>query len=133
MRSLAVFMFAGILAGLACSDEAPEEEEEGGVICTADFRFSTLVTVLDGDTPVDDAVLEYSVDGGEARACEPIGSQYACGGEEAGDFLITATRGEQTGSLAVTVEEDECHVITQEVTLGLEPETSEDELPPIRD
>lgn len=42
----------------------------------------------------------------------------------AGDFLITATRAEQSGS--VTVEEDECHVITQEVTLGLEPEPLDD-------
>jgi hypothetical protein len=45
---------------------------------------------------------------------------------EAGDFFITAPRGEQSGSVAVTVEEDECHVITQELTLGLEPETLDD-------
>lgn len=131
MRSLGAFMFAGILAGLACADEAPEDEEEG-VVCTADLRFSTLVTVLDGDTPVVDAAVEYSVDGSAPRACEPLGNQFACGGEEAGDFLITATRREQSGSVAVTVEADECHVITQEVTLGLEPET-EDAQAPIRD
>jgi hypothetical protein len=128
MRSLGVFMFAGIVAGLACADEAPEEDE-GGVVCTADFRFSTLVTVLDGDAPVVDAAVEYSVDGSAPRACEPLGDRFACGGEEAGDFLITATRREQSGSVAVTVEEDECHVIPQEVTLGLEPETDGDQAP----
>jgi hypothetical protein len=133
MRSLGVLMFAGILAGLACADEAAEQEEEAeGVLCTAEFRFSTLVTVLNGETPVDDAAVEYSVDGSDPSACDAFGTQYACGGEEAGDFLITATRGEQSGSVAVTVEEDECHVIPQEVTLRLEPETDEDQ-GPIRD
>jgi hypothetical protein len=115
MRSAGVFMLAGILAGFACADGGDD-----GVVCTDDFRPSVLVTVLDGETVVDDAVVEFSVDGDAQQACDNLEEgRYACGGEQAGDFLITATRSDQSGSVALTVTEDECHVITEEVTVQL--------------
>jgi hypothetical protein len=122
MKSAGVFMFAGILAGFACSDGGDDDDD--GVLCTADFRPSVLVTVLDGETVVDDATVGFSVDGDAEQPCDNLEGLYACGGEQAGDFLITATRGDQSGSLALTVTADECHVITEEVTLLLLPETA---------
>jgi hypothetical protein len=115
MRSAGVFMLAAILAGFACSDGGDDD----GVVCTDDFRLSVLVTVLDGETVVDDATVEFSVDGDAQQPCDNLEGQYACGGEQAGDFLITATRGDQSGSVALRVTEDECHVITEEVTLPI--------------
>jgi hypothetical protein len=134
MRSAGVFMLAGILAGFACSDAGNDDDhdDDEGVLCTADFRPSVLVTVLDGETVVDDALLEFSVDGDAQQACDNLEGRYACGGEQAGDFVITATRGDQSGSVALTVAEDECHVITEEVTLRLLPET-EAVPPPVGD
>jgi hypothetical protein len=118
MRSAGVFVLAGILAGFACSDGGDDD----GVVCTDDFRLSVLVTVLDGETVVDDATVEFSVDGDAQRPCDNLEEgRYACGGEQAGAFLITATRGDQSGSVALTVTADECHVITEEVTLRLLP------------
>jgi hypothetical protein len=115
MRSAGVFVLAGILAGFACSDGGDD-----GVVCTDDFRLSVLVTVLDGETVVDDATVAFSVDGDAQQPCDNLEEgRYACGGEQAGDFLITATRGDQSGSIALTVTADECHVITEEVTLSI--------------
>ena len=118
MRSAGVFMLAGILAGFACSDGGDDDDP---VVCTADFRPSVLVTVLDGETVVVDATVEFSVDGDAQQPCANLEGQYACGGEQAGGSLITATRGDQSGSVALRVAADECHVITEEVTLRLLP------------
>jgi hypothetical protein len=113
MRSAGVFMLAGILAGFACSDD-------DGIVCTDEFRPSVLVTVLDGETVVDDATVDFSVDGDAQQPCANLGEgRYACGGEQPGAFLITAARGDQSGSVALAVTADECHVITEEVRLPI--------------
>lgn len=116
MRSHTLFMFLAVLAGLGCSDNADD-----AVTCTGEFRTSVRVTVLDGDTQVTDATVKYSVDGSAPRACESFGTEYECGGEQAGDFLITARKDGKSGSVEVTVHEDECHVLTEDVVLHLEP------------
>jgi hypothetical protein len=49
------------------------------------------------------------------------GGLWQCGQEEAGTFVVTATAGgHTTESATVTVGTDECHVITEHVTLSLD-------------
>lgn len=64
----------------------------------------------------------YSVDGGDPVACEALGGNgdFVCGWEVAGDLTITASApGYEDASQTVTVEADECHVVTEHLTLTL--------------
>lgn len=94
----------------------------GPTSCTTELRYSVTVTVEDETgAPVADAVVEYTVDGGDAVACEEwTDGEYVCGAEVSGDITVTATAdGLGTDEETVTVESDECHVIGEAVTLTL--------------
>lgn len=91
--------------------------------CTEIAVFSVNVTVVDGaSAPVSDATLKYTVDGGPEKSCEqedPTKNAYICGVEEAGHFVITATRGTATKTVEVDVSKDECHVVPEKTTITL--------------
>lgn len=92
------------------------------ISCTLDLRYSVTVSVEDdaGD-PVTDATVTYSVDGETPVACEQaMDGLYPCGPEIEGDITVSATAdGLGTDEQTVTVSADECHVITESVTLIL--------------
>lgn len=115
MRSLLAPVLALCLFPLAAcsSDEAA---------CTTLAAVSVTVTVVDSTgAGVTDAELTYTVNGGASKPCEQvIENTYDCGVEEAGDFVITATRDMATKTANVTVTSDECHVIGQTLTLTLD-------------
>ncbi|MDC3960567.1 hypothetical protein [Polyangium jinanense] len=92
------------------------------VQCTTIAAVSVTVTVVDStETAVTDAELTYTVNGGAAKPCEQvIENTYDCGVEEAGDFVITATRDMATKTANVTVTSDECHVIGQALTITID-------------
>jgi hypothetical protein len=91
--------------------------------CTEEARSSVTVTVVDASgAPVTDALVSYSVGGAPAKDCEVTldsGNVFVCGYEEAGNFGIAVTRGAETKTQAVTVSKDECHVISQSITIQL--------------
>lgn len=106
---------SGAVAAVGCGGEELD--------CTTEARSSVTVTVVDANgAPVNDAALEYSVDGGAKKECIVPGinaSEYVCGFEEEGHFTITATSGILTGTATADVVADECHVIGQTVKLTL--------------
>lgn len=120
-------MFLTLMAVLfAC------EPKEEGILCTTDIRSSALVTVIDQDgSPIDNADVSYTVDGVEGTFIETWSTgQYALGEEEAGDFIVDifaeidtddpCCQEVGTATLEFTIEENECHVETQEFETGLE-------------
>lgn len=129
----ALLLSALPLALLACGDKDPDDtgaDSGGPVDCTTEARVSVTVTVEladDATAAPDDLALTYRVDGGDPVACESWSSEleWACGFEVAGELLIEATAsGYEAASDTVTVEADVCHVISEELTLTLEPEVS---------
>jgi hypothetical protein len=95
----------------------------GSKTCTTEAITSVGVTVVDDtNAPVTDATLVYSVDGKPQKSCEhtdPTSNTYYCAYEEAGHFVITATRGTDTAQAQVDVSEGECHVVPATTTITL--------------
>lgn len=110
---------------VACGDKDPVDSGDSGVSavdCSTEARSSAQVTVQDGAGAdlSSVATVTYTVDG-ETFPCNsyPDG-QFVCGYEVAGTLTITATAdGYEDAQLDVVVEEDECHVITEMVTMTM--------------
>lgn len=114
---LAAFLATGLTGCLpfevACTDIAVSsasidiQNEQGEAIVGATVRFSTAEVA-------EQECQEFSGPG-----------NYVCGFEVAGDLLITIeAEGYEPTDLTVTVEQDECHVITEQraVTLTAAPQ-----------
>lgn len=129
------FIFSIFIACQSSEDDSGNSEDTGleQIDCTADFRSSAKITVLDQQgVPLSGVDISYSVDGIQGEYIETTqDGVYYVGGEEAGDFVVDVYAeiplendpccwdiGEDT--LEFTVEEDECHVILQEVEASLE-------------
>ena len=109
----------------------PDFGEPDTSFCTLEARSSVLVTVAGPvGTIVDDAHLTFTVNGGPEQVAECVSlsdtsakgcTRWMAGTETSGDFTLTATSadGQHTKQLQVSVSEDRCHVITQEVTITL--------------
>ena len=111
-----MLVFGAMLFQASCSDD------DEPITCTLEPWTSVVATVFDVDgSAVSDADVSYAVDGSEARACEKlIGGAYRCGVEAAGSFEIRAVYGSASKAVSVRVEREECHVITQTVSIELE-------------
>ena len=114
-------------------DSGNSEDTGGGIDCTADFRTSASITILDQEgAPLTGVEVTYTVDGQEGIYIDTWeDGTYHVGGEEAGDFVVSmyieipqeadpccSDVGE--GTLEFTIEEDECHVIGQAFETELE-------------
>ena len=88
---------------------------------------SSVVVDLTAEVDLSDQDIEVSFTTGDGQfidePCDAIGDgRYACGYEIAGELTITASgRGWESASSTVDVQEDICHVITEELTLQLLP------------
>lgn len=95
--------------------------------CTDMAVASTNVVIQDAaGNAITGATVTYSVDGIDQGECENMNGTYVCGWEQAGEFVITAeAAGFVTNSIPVTVEqtEDGCHVVGEQVTLTLTPDS----------
>lgn len=89
-------------------------------ICTAIYMPALNVTVVDSDgMALDAAVVTYTHDGGASVSCG-TGASLSCGNEGSGDYAVSAeVEGYESASVMVTVEEDGCDVLTEDVTLML--------------
>jgi hypothetical protein len=94
-----------------------------GVACTEIAVTSVTVNLVDTDAhPILDADVTYEVDGGDPMPCQAWEGSYACGTEEAGEFVIRAVAaGYQEGEENLVVTEDVCHVDGQVVVIELQP------------
>ena len=92
--------------------------------CSLDVRTSVLVDVraASGEDLSSVATVTYAVDGTESECTELFDGGFGCGAELVGDFLLRASAdGYEDAQDSVTVAADECHVITESVSLVLEP------------
>lgn len=106
---------------LGCGDG---NEGNNGTACTEEARSSVMAKVVDGaGAAVTDAMVTYTVDGGASKTCDSVAmdGNYVCGYEEAGAFVVTATKGAMTATQNVTIVKtaDGCHVEGQSITLTL--------------
>lgn len=103
---------------------AVELTPEDGPVCTDVVMPSVLVTVVGSadEALTDVAVTFHTPDSLIDSPCRDYdGTRWACGDELAGEITVTAIaggHGEQSETVAVGA--DECHVITEEVTLALD-------------
>jgi hypothetical protein len=98
----------------ACSDDS--------VSCTDIAVYSVTASVVNASgSPLDGATVSYSVDGGQSTPCEKlVPGTFNCGVEKSGTFTIVATYAGKIASATVAVDHNECHVITQKLTLTLQ-------------
>lgn len=107
----------------ACSGDDSNE-----VICTEDIRAGLAVTVKDAGNGaiLIGGVTVTATDGAYTEELEStFGNSVFTGAyERAGNYVLTVSKeGYQTfTSETIEVGEDECHVITEEVTVVLQPE-----------
>ena len=127
-------IFSLLIACQSKEDDSGNPEDTGeGVDCTADFRTSANITILDQQgAPLPGVEVSYTVDGEEGTYIDNwADGTYNVGGEEAGDFVVSMyieTPQEADpccsdvgqGTLEFTIEADECHVITQQFETSLE-------------
>jgi hypothetical protein len=95
------------------------------ITCTADARVSVLVSVFDvGGFAVTDAEVSYAANGARFQTWDNLlHGLYSCGFETAGNFEVRAAHGTASKAIFARVERDECHVITQAVSIAIgEPE-----------
>ncbi|MCO4746885.1 MAG: hypothetical protein KC912_18960 [Proteobacteria bacterium] len=97
-----------------------------GVDCTDSIEASVLVTVTDGQgaqVTAGDVVWNMADEDDLPEACDSIGgNQWHCGYEVAGDIRIDISNAGpyEAYSQVVTVEEGECHVVTESLAAVLE-------------
>ena len=116
------------LGAIAACDTECDQDGQGPAVCTDEAVTSVLLTLEDdGGGAVSDATVSYSVDGSATAPCDE-GSQgtYFCGAEQLGCFRITvAADGFDPVDAEIVVDDsDECHVLTEELTLFLVPSTT---------
>ncbi len=119
----------------ACGDKTEDTGSEGadgadGEDCSSMAVASVVVTLKAAEGSFDSGAVftvEYSVDGGDFSDCfnNPETLDYSCGLEEAGTLVVRASaNGYAPAEATAEVEADVCHVLTEFVTLVLEPEGS---------
>lgn len=94
--------------------------------CSEEARVSVSVVVLDAlGADAADAVVEYD-DGRGIEPCHAIEGVYSCAYEVEGDIDISVSAPNYVSqTVTVTVESDECHVITEDLDIELQPEVAE--------
>jgi hypothetical protein len=109
----------------------PGFEDPDTSFCTLEARPSVVVTVVGPvGTIIEDAHVTFTVNGGPEQAAEchfPSSTpargctKWMAGWEASGEFTLTATSadGQSSRQLQVSVSEDRCHVITEDVTITL--------------
>lgn len=126
MVTLACRLLVSVLAAIAVGCGGKVDD---AVVCTAEVRWSVVVTIVDdAGAPLPGATVSWRVDGGPPQAASCIGVPVGCstffaGEEVSGEFTITAEKpGSRTATAHVTVQRDVCHVITREVVMVLTPQ-----------
>lgn len=106
-----------ILFALAISLTACQQVEEA---CTDDARSSVSVEVVnDAGEDILDAVVQFD-SGSGLEDCQGYDGVFACGTEIDGEIdIIASAPGYEDQTVTVTVESDECHVITKDLRVDL--------------
>ncbi|MEL6343491.1 MAG: hypothetical protein AAFV53_10180 [Myxococcota bacterium] len=91
-------------------------------ICTNEARTSVMLELTDLDgAPISGADVTVSNDAFTEDCEEWDDGDYACGWEMEGALIVRAdAEGYLADSIDVTVDSDECHIITEQASLTLE-------------
>jgi hypothetical protein len=113
-----VALAALVVASSACNNEQA---------CTDLAASSVTVNVTDAADGADlaDAVVTYTVDGGDAVDCESLSVGFVCGFEVVGEITVTVSLdgyAPQTETFDIALDADECHVVGEvwDVELALQ-------------
>ncbi len=91
--------------------------------CVDDSIRPSIVATVAGSSgeALSDVLVTWAPSGGDDSAdCDESGSEWICGYEQSGDFVVVASAaGHETQVVDVTVEADPCHVITENVAFSL--------------
>mgnify|MGYP003384174169 CR=1 FL=1 len=111
-KTITLIAASAILALTACDEQA----------CTTEIRPSVNVEISDEAGEPMDAQVEYDIGDGPV-SCEQIGDiagSYSCGEDFAGEIeILVSAEGYQDHSESLTLEADECHVITEDLAIQL--------------
>ncbi len=105
---------------MACSDDDNKTQP-----CSDVYTPGLVVTVRDGGNTITNGVTVTATDGDYIEELDPLANTHTFEGayERTGTYTITVT-GEGYApyvSDPIVVAADECHVITQQLTVNLEP------------
>lgn len=102
--------------------EAVELTLEAECLDDAILRSIRATITSAASMPLDNLLVQYGPPAGAMSDCqEEANGVWSCGDEEAGTFTVTASAdGHQPASQEVTVEQGDCHVITEEISFALE-------------
>ncbi|MFP9097628.1 carboxypeptidase-like regulatory domain-containing protein [Flavobacterium sp. RHBU_24] len=122
MKKAILFLaFIGAVS-FSCSDDDDQVNTEP---CTTIVVNGLEVTVKDGAAILTSGITVTATDGDYIEQLTPsdVSGAYKGADERAGDYIITVTGDgyQPYTSETITVEADECHVITEELTVNLSP------------
>lgn len=119
-----ILLFLSIIA-VSCSSN---DNDNNPTNCTEEFVYGLNVNVKDAATnaTLQEGVLVVAVDGSYSETLELVESipTFIGAGERPGNYVITVSKaGYQTfTSPVIAVDANECHVLTETVTVALQPE-----------
>jgi len=123
MKKLLVLFLVAFCFACSGDDDAVIQES---VQCTEEFVFGLSVEVRDAATGgiIPNGVTVIAQDGDYTETLDFIFDTHVGAGERAGTYTLTASKDGFTtktaGPVTVRMDEDMCHVITQNVTIELE-------------
>ena len=122
MKKAILFLaFIGAVS-FSCSDDDDQVNTEP---CTTVVANGLEVTVKDGGAILTNGITVTATDGEYIEQLSPsdVSGIFKGATERGGDYIITVTGDgyQPYTSETITVASDECHVITQELTINLEP------------
>lgn len=109
---------------LACSGD----DDNDGVNCTLEARAGLTVKVTDAESGaiLQEGVTVTAIDGGYEEVLMPMEgtNDFAGAWERQGTYIVTVVKDGYIDftSEPVTVDADVCHVITENITVALQPE-----------
>jgi hypothetical protein len=127
MREMLAVAVGVVVLGVACTKEVE-------FACTDQAEASVVLTLLDeAGLPVEGAAVTYQEAGGDPEPCgEDSGGVWVCGMEVSGLLtLAVEAPGYQPQTVDVDVGADECHVITEALTVVLAAECTEELVPAV--
>ena len=114
-----------ILLFLLLTLTACPQKEDDGIFCTEEFVYGLIVTVTDANTnqPIEEGITVLAEDDDYSEVLEFAFDSYIGAGERAGMYTITVSGdGYKTAVVGpIEVTADECHVMTETVTIILMP------------
>jgi hypothetical protein len=114
-----------VLGGCPPSDPDDTGSDDSGIACD-EMAYSSIqltIAAVDG-LDMADVVANYSASGGAAVDCETFDpGEFVCGWEVQGPIAVhVEAPGFEPHDETIVIEADECHVITAEMVVTLEPE-----------